>query len=425
MTFRLWTRLSPTDKLSSLSRLDKLRFSVLIHFCLFGVGMMLCVLMANVIGHKYDRILDNLGVLVLGMLPTLWLTYQLRLKVASWYFMAEWYLNASLSFYRQLMSSQAIDVELSYVSICFFALVLLEGKASLIVAIVAALHYFAAKVLLIYVLHLPIELGHFTNGFIMFCVIIYFSQQIKGTLSEIVKLIDGQNTQLVQQNEELKQLDSLKNKLFAILGHDLRSPIATLKILLQNVARNNTFSNAVNEDYKRLRQMVDAVYITIDNLLNWATLQCDGALVRPKNIDLSEIVEMVLQLYETELQVKQLTVKAQLTPTPAKADEHQLEIVVRNLLQNAIKFTPAGGLIQVSTRPANGQAMIVIQDSGIGMSINEQAERNRVVSTRLGTAGEKGTGLGLVVCRELVRLNQGEILFDSVPGQGTTVTVLI
>lgn len=302
-------------------------------------------------------------------------------------------------------------------------MVLLEGKKPLIVSVFLAINYLLARLLVFNYLHLPFEVGQLLNGVGIFVALIYISYTVRKTAVTIQEVIQQQNGQLHQTNQKLSELNRVKDKLFAILGHDLRSPIASLKVQLLNVQKGYSSVQQHEKATVQLQQTVDGVYITLDNLLNWAQLQQGGIHVHPTHFDLSEIAESTLQLYSTEIPGKQLTITAHYETAPVTADEYHLTIIARNLLQNAIKFTPIGGHIQLSTRQQRGHSQLIIQDSGIGMPKAFQKPVKGIGLSSYGTAGEKGTGLGLEISREFVRLNKGELLIDSIPGQGTTVTI--
>jgi signal transduction histidine kinase len=239
----------------------------------------------------------------------------------------------------------------------------------------------------------------------------------------IGRLLATQKAEIEDKANQLQQLNTLKDKLFGIIAHDLRSPIANLKLQLMGVQEGYISATNFSQRTSTLAQMVDDVYVTLDNLLHWSMLQRSSLRVHPVETDLAELADAVVRLYRNECQAKQLTLSTQLAPTMAKVDEHQVQIVIRNLFQNAIKFTPEGGHIWLTTGHDDGQAVVVIRDSGVGMEPDSQPVHNGQVLSSRGTAGERGTGLGLELCREFVRLNQGQLAIDSRPGSGTTITI--
>ncbi|QDK77191.1 HAMP domain-containing histidine kinase [Spirosoma sp. KCTC 42546] len=421
---RLWARLYPKERLDELPTFDQVRFVTLVNIGWFGIPLLALLIAINLVFKNYDRALNNLVTISLYVFPTLWLTYRYKLKLASWYWISTMYVAAVWGLYTRLLAHVDVHIEMYFIMIALFSILLLEGKISVIVSILMAISYATARLLVFRQLNLPFEIGQFNSGIGVFIVLTYVTYTVKKIAGTIQEVVQQQYKQLQQKNHELGELNHVKDKLFAIIGHDLRSPIVSLKIQLMNVQKGYATAQQYEKASAQLQQTVDGVFVTLDNLLNWALLQRGGIRVHPTHFDLSEIGESILQLYSAELPGKQLTVTTHYETAPVAADEHQVTIIARNLLHNAIKFTPKGGHIQLSTRQQNGRSQFIIQDSGIGMTAAEQLEQTTSIgATSYGTAGEKGTGLGLEISREFVRLNKGQLLIDSIPGQGTTVTV--
>ncbi|RYC68421.1 MULTISPECIES: ATP-binding protein [Spirosoma] len=239
----------------------------------------------------------------------------------------------------------------------------------------------------------------------------------------VARLLAAQKADIEDKARQLEEVNSIKDNLFAILGHDLRSPIANLKTQLNGIKEGFISPKEFRSRIDGLRQKVDSVYTTLDNLLHFSLLQRKGMRSFLTQVDLAETIESVVQLYDADIMAKRLTLQTAYSATPVWADEHQLHIVGRNILQNAIKFTPVGGSIHIITQYQSNRSKLIIKDSGVGMEISHQLNPTDQNLNRRGTAGERGTGLGLQICRELVQLNQGQLHIESQPGHGTTVTV--
>jgi two-component system sensor histidine kinase/response regulator len=420
---KLQARLYPKEYPADLSTVDRVRFITLLNIGLFGTLLLVIVVTINLIYQKYDRALDNVLNISAYLVPTIWLTYRYKLKQASWYLIIAMYISTIRGLSARIIAQADVHIELGFILIGLFSIVLLERKPSLLISIFLAINYLIARLLVFHYLHIPVEIGQLLNGFGVFIALIYVSAVVKKTAVTIQNVIQQQNKQLQEKNLELSELNHVKDKLFSILGHDLRSPIVSLKIQLLNVQKGYTSAQQYEEASIRLQQTVDGVFTTLDNLLNWALLQRGGIRVNPTQFDLSEIAQSVLQLYNVDFPSKQLAVTTDYEAAPVTADEYQLTIVARNLLQNAIKFTPIGGNIQLITRRLNGRSQLIVQDSGIGMPTISQTVPNGIGTSNYGTEGEKGTGLGLEISREFVRLNKGQLLIDSILGRGTTVTM--
>ncbi|HEY9048655.1 MAG TPA: ATP-binding protein, partial [Ohtaekwangia sp.] len=160
----------------------------------------------------------------------------------------------------------------------------------------------------------------------------------------------------------------------------------------------------------------------IENLLQWATLQLKGETYEPTYLDLSKIAEETITLMEVDMQRKDIKVKNNLHQSlQAYADLNMIRSILRNLLTNAIKFTSNGGVITLNAMRTDRQVILSVADTGVGIPASNQHRMFTLGSiTTPGTKQEKGTGLGLLLCKEFVEKNGGRIWFESVEGKGTT-----
>ncbi|WP_375446521.1 sensor histidine kinase [uncultured Fibrella sp.] len=381
----------------------------------FAALLQSAVVVINLILQQYDQALSNLLFILTYILPTLWLTYQHKIRLASWVFLSALYIHGALVLHSQLPDQEDVHIELHFIVIGIFSIILLKGKTPLYASLFLSVNYLLVKKLASERLHAPLDISQLLTDVGVFFIFIYFGYTTKKTALQMQQ-------SFIDKNRELSNLNKLKNNLFGIIGHDLRSPLAALKVQLTLLAEEQPATATPDARYARMRQLADKVYSTTDNLLSWSMIQRGGMHIRPVQFDLSEVVESERQLFTSEIQQKHLTVNSSYRPTPVTADEHQLQIVVRNLLQNALKFTPPGGYIHLNTYQHEGHSTLVIQDSGVGIAPDQLAPTT-TPPTKAGTMGESGTGLGLYICREFVRLNKGQLHIESALGKGTTVTI--
>jgi signal transduction histidine kinase len=234
----------------------------------------------------------------------------------------------------------------------------------------------------------------------------------------------AQRDLVIAKNEELEALNNTKDKLFSIIGHDLRSPINSLKSLLELTTSEGLSAEEFKKISQKLKKNVENIHFTLDNLLHWAWSQMQGIQSEAQEFDLKAVVIEIINLLGEMAKGKKIEIK-NLIPdnTFAFADIDHINLVIRNLMSNAIKFTPTEGQISVLTPKAeNGFLEIWVQDTGIGMS---QMQIDKLFNqathfTTYGTANEKGTGLGLLLCREMIEKNGGSLWVESTPGEGTT-----
>lgn len=235
------------------------------------------------------------------------------------------------------------------------------------------------------------------------------------------------NEEIATQNEQLKEVNQVKNRLFSIIGHDLRSPLNSLKGMLGMVVRKEVTAEEFSSFAPKLHQQVVGVGETLDNLLLWSRSQMEGWATKPVAINLFEIVENASVLFKEAAAEKEIAlVNSTNKNNVAFADEDQIELIIRNLIHNAIKFTPKSGRIQLTSKEDNNFIDLLICDTGIGMG-QEKIDSlfNGSSNTSKGTSGEKGTGLGLLLCNEMIENNGGKISVTSIENKGTCFKVVI
>jgi two-component system, sensor histidine kinase and response regulator len=230
---------------------------------------------------------------------------------------------------------------------------------------------------------------------------------------------------LEQQTEELMQLNAFKSRLFSIIAHDLKSPIYALRNLFRNMQQYDLPAEEIKGMVPEV--VTELTYTTslMENLLQWARSQMRADSVKPQVIDLSGLIEEVTRLLRLQAEAKDITVTLSGEPAVmAFADKDMVNLILRNLLSNAIKYTPDQGTIELGARKKASVVELFVRDSGMGISDEDlrKIEGNNFYTTK-GTAGEAGTGLGLMLCREFAVRNSGELLIDSRPGQGSLFTV--
>ncbi|MBD0256805.1 MAG: HAMP domain-containing histidine kinase [Cytophagales bacterium] len=232
------------------------------------------------------------------------------------------------------------------------------------------------------------------------------------------------------QKQELERANASKDRLFAIIGHDLRSPAASLQSTAQLMQYYQHKGNTGNlpELGSRIVKAATSINHLLDNLLNWALTQSGDLQLQPEPIDGTALVTEVMEIYGETAAAKGLDLSlAAPDPVSLRADRNAALTILRNLLGNALKFTRPGGNVRISLRRGAGAAEIEVADDGVGIAPERMAylyELRENKSTR-GTAREKGTGLGLVLVKEMVQLSGGAIAVTSTPGAGTTVSLTL
>jgi signal transduction histidine kinase len=236
-------------------------------------------------------------------------------------------------------------------------------------------------------------------------------------------LLNKQKEEITQQAAKLSELNQLKNTILSIVSHDLRSPLGALK----NTIDFLDFSDISPDEWENIKaeasRQLSGLDFTLNNLLLWAKSQMQGESTQKQSIDLQEIVEDKTTLFQPLAQQKKIQLLNSIPKgVKAYADTNQVRVIFRNLIANAIKFTEEKGIITISAYPENGQVIVNVKDTGKGMN-QEQIERlfdsPKPMVTR-GTAGEKGTGLGLILIKDFLQKNNGKIWVESEIGKGST-----
>lgn len=235
------------------------------------------------------------------------------------------------------------------------------------------------------------------------------------------------NAQLQNQKEELEQVSKTKDKLFAIISHDLRSPLSSMQGLLYLINSDHLTLSEIKDLVKNIEPTMRKNVDTMENLLAWAREQLSGVKLSIDNINVQPVVEGVIDNHSLQIEAKNIEVHQQYAVTNALADSNALRLVVRNLITNAIKFTPKGGNIFIqSFEDPEDENMVSfsIKDTGIGIPESMRDTLFKPFSdTRRGTAQEKGSGFGLSICKEFVERMNGSLTFESKENEGSTFII--
>ena len=234
-----------------------------------------------------------------------------------------------------------------------------------------------------------------------------------------------QTTEVTQQNERLELNIRTKNRLFSIISHDLRSPLITIRGAIDVISRDDVTEEKKNMLLNELSKRIDNTMVLMDNLLMWSRTQLDGIVYQPELLDPNHLIKGVIKQLESQAQEKRILILQHCPTTElVNADKNMLELIFRNLISNAIKFTHPDGYVKITILRVQDKIQITVSDSGIGMSPDILLKlRNREFFTRPGTRKEKGTGLGLILCHEFVTRNNGQLFIESQPQAGTIISI--
>jgi PAS domain S-box-containing protein len=226
-------------------------------------------------------------------------------------------------------------------------------------------------------------------------------------------------------NDELESANQNKDKFFSIISHDLRSPLSGIMSLLDIIVSD--YESLEEDERKEIlteaSKTSKSTYTLMENLLDWSRVQTGNISYEPQNTSLNLILTSVKNLYYQKLKEKGISLNFDFDPEYfVFADSNMTETILRNLISNAIKFTKEFGLILISFEILDSDVLIKIKDTGVGMDEKQISKLFKIDQTHstIGTSGERGTGLGLMLCKELVEKQGGKIWIESMLNTGTT-----
>ncbi|MCK9304614.1 MAG: HAMP domain-containing sensor histidine kinase [Bacteroidales bacterium] len=238
------------------------------------------------------------------------------------------------------------------------------------------------------------------------------------------KEVMNQILELQESNKKLIELNSTKDKFHSIIAHDLKNPFNTLLnlsiLLKESLAENNR-----EEIQQMVQMMYDSASLTyklLENLLEWSRIQTGRLDVKPTAIKPSELISDVLHFTESLAHSKKIKIETKIESDESiYADEEMVKAILRNLMTNAIKYTYSNGTVKIETEMRGENILFTVSDNGTGIDPESLVKLFDIgnKNTIRGTGGEKGTGMGLALCKEFVELNKGEIWVESEPGKGS------
>ncbi|WP_017732013.1 tetratricopeptide repeat-containing sensor histidine kinase [Nafulsella turpanensis] len=238
------------------------------------------------------------------------------------------------------------------------------------------------------------------------------------------------NEKLKQSEHELRSLVETKDKFFSIISHDLRGPLYTLSGFIQIMKKDiGVFTPAELSRFSiQMERSLQGTTALLDNLFQWASSQTGLIEFAPAELKLNKVVEENKQLLQSAADLKEISLINSVPPDLSlTADIQMMRLVLRNLMANAIKFTEKGGWVKVQVREAEEETIICVEDNGIGMSKKDQDGlfRHKRIPSQRGTDNEKGSGLGLLLCKEFVEMHKGSLRVQSSEGGGSIFCIHI
>ena len=255
--------------------------------------------------------------------------------------------------------------------------------------------------------------------FVFFVLIRYFDK------IKLNQLLEHKNRKIEQSENELRLLNAAKNKFFSIIAHDLKNPFHT--VMGYSYLLSNDYEQFTEEERRKfaadIHLSTNNIFRLLENLLEWSKAQTGRLIFAPREVELKKIIENSVSVLRSLANQKNIRIEFDFDDNLRFfADPQMIETVLRNLINNAIKFTPENGLIEITANPIDDKISICVKDSGIGISEEDARNLFQIDSTvkRKGTNDEDGSGLGLILCKEFVHKNNGILWVKSSPGKGSS-----
>ncbi len=244
--------------------------------------------------------------------------------------------------------------------------------------------------------------------------------------SEITLQLKAEKT-LIKSEQRLRELNATKDKFFSIIAHDLKNPFNDLMGFTQLLSMNiDKYDKSKIENFiKIIHQSSKLAYNLLENLLDWSRTQTGNLNFNPEKIRINNLITENIDLLESTASNKNIKIYPEIdSDLLVYADKNMIRTVIRNLISNSIKYTNQGGFIKISANKKNKFCKINVSDNGIGISAKNIDKLFKIDEsyTTVGTEREKGTGLGLILCKEFIKKNKGEITVKSELGKGSTFT---
>ncbi|MDY0253511.1 MAG: hybrid sensor histidine kinase/response regulator [Tenuifilaceae bacterium] len=246
------------------------------------------------------------------------------------------------------------------------------------------------------------------------------------SLYQMSQKLNEQTIVLKQSEERLMELNATKDKFFSIIAHDLKSPLNNIlqlsHLLKERYKPHKDDGNEMEEVIDHLTQTAENTNKLLSNLLDWALVQRGRMTYNPTSVNLAAIASQCIQLFHTNALTKNIALNNQIDNNiKVLADENMLVTLLRNLVSNAIKFTPNNGAISVWATPKDSMVEIAVEDTGVGIEPQKLTKIFSITESKstYGTNGEHGTGLGLIICKEFVHMHNGSIWAESEINKGT------
>lgn len=423
---QLLTSRLPLDKqiaFYKLSSINQLHFTLIWLINSISLFCFPIIILLNLRSDNFAFAIINTIYLVFALLPTLYACYQLKIKFSLYYSLCMYYVTIIGYYTTSIIKGIDTHCEVLFIAHAIFCVIFLNKKQSIVLSALVFFSFIVCRYYIELFPVKPINQGFLVNSLSVFMalfILIYYVKilTIKNSVNNI------RERQILHRDYlKLTEISKLKDKTFGMIGHDLRSPIAVLKTQLMLLRSSVDNNRELSKHSQELSTLVDSIQSLLDNIYHWSMLQQNALISRKVQLNLSDIAEDALHSYEHYIASKLLKLETKFDKAFITGDEYQLLVLVRNLIQNAVKFTPVSGVVRIETGALKNEAYLLVVDTGIGFPETIKDGFMANVPQRWGTIGEKGSGMGLPIIKGLAKLNNGCVHYESTPGKGTTAKI--
>ncbi|MEP1033106.1 HAMP domain-containing sensor histidine kinase [Ekhidna sp.] len=408
---------------TNLSLYDQKKANQLNVICAYCSVLAILLAILNAYLQRYGHLLLDIGLIGIVFFPVIIIQKQKLYMLARFYFTFQLLIIITGNCIYNISSGEFLQTENAFLMLAPTVVILYEKTRRVIIYMLTVVIFFIIHTYDFTARDLSLGSEFYSNSMIylaVFLAIYLFVGSYKDAFHKIyfqqLKLIK----QLREQKDELERTNETKNKLFSIVAHDLKRPVHMLTGLLE---MEGLIPEAELKSYrKQVKENVESINSLIENVLTWARSQLEGFSINLKKTELSELFSNEIGVYKEQAEIKGIEFTADIPKNlQILSDPNHVSLVVRNIVNNSIKFTPAHGKISLCAEARNNQVIIIIKDSGIGMDdeMIDNIQSQKFVSSTQGTHGEKGSGLGLVLCTETLGKLGGQLMIKSKKDYGS------
>ncbi|WP_420581568.1 sensor histidine kinase [Reichenbachiella sp.] len=393
----------------SLNIYEECKLGIINRLTLICILLSLILIVVNLSIGNYQGIIIDLFAIVVVLLPVLGLNFFLKYRSAEYVFLWGVHMAVVAGSIHAAFENRPNEIELLLIPSAIAVVILLDGFGQWLLFVFNLLAFLALKY---FIVELD-DAGYFKLAAIVMVAysgIYYFVIQFKTQLILALQKTERLNEELIEKEKALTESNLSKDKLFSIVAHDLRSPLGLIQSLLDPSIINSMDRQKFMDYQASIRSRFKVLQENMNNLLTWAQSQLGSSKRVVTQFDLVIEVNKIMDLFVDMTASKQINMKREGHDSiVVNLDKNHLNIILRNLVHNAIKFTPQLGSIILNLEQTSGRTIIQIIDSGKGVSSDMRSKilDAKLMDSGIGTGGERGSGVGLSFCQELIKKNKG------------------